>query len=560
MLSQVLMRSLKFYLNIMFSIATLNPLRFIDTSNINFGFDGNFAVDQVLSYQNPKCYCQKWQLSDTLRLQVLSDFVPTDLLIKDLYSDLTVASVAWAEKPTIIIDQTFKVYELEYQFITLPEGKYYTQFSYEDENEVEHLLISEPIYIAQVQENTLLLQYKNSINDFDVIFDTGIVFNFRVESAIKDYTPGNNRAIYNDQNVNPTLLSATPFRKFKFYLGFQYGIPEWVFDKVNWIQSVDQVKYNNVFYQIVEGSDYETSSNPDNSFMGGSIEVHPTNNNFNRYQTDPSGEDDGDLIYVMGRRSDYFNISDNFTVPGVFKAESLLEQIKVTKRGPAGDLTFKVGTTAGGDEIGEFVIDNSKWIQTVPFLFSGTTTLYVTGLDGADMDIDISFLYLQTDAPPIDLGSIVPAPVIELGKNSVMIYEETIPGELEADFDLSTGLGKANTTYSGWAICDGRNGTEDRSGVVPVGADLRRQPGDPGYDADFVTVGSRGGAKTHTLTVPELPAHDHQTDMKPNIAGSGGSRGAQGPMGSGLTNTTGQNMPHNNMQPYLVSLWIKKIA
>lgn len=533
----------------MFNIAILNPLRFIDTSDINSSFDGNFAIDQVLSYQNPKCYFQKWQISDVLKLQVLSDFVPSDLVFREVSTNMAEATVSWIEKPAVIVDQTFKVYELDFEFIGLDPGKYYAEFSYTDEDDNEHVLISEPMHVALAQENTLLLQYKNSVNDFDTIFDTGIVFNFRVESAIKDFTPGNNRAIYNDQRANPTLLSAVPYRKFKFYIGFQYGLPAWVVDKVNFIQSVDQVKYNNIYYQIVEGAEFEIETNENNSFAGGSIEVQPTNNNFNRYSTIPS-EDGDNIFYNMGRRSDHFNIGDNFNVPGVFKSASLLEQILVTKRGPAGTLTITFGTTPGGSEIGIFDVDDSKFIQTGPYWFTGTTTVYVTGLDVADVDIDIQFLYLQTDAPPIDLGNLPgPAPVINLGKNATIPYIETMPGEFDLDFDIETGLGRANTKWVGWAMADGRNGTTNISGKTLVGVDLT--------DANLNEPKKVFGAKTHTLSEAELPVVDLLG------YGVGGVDNNQWGGGLGYDRPTPKDKPvssfgggnaHNNMQPSL-AIW-----
>lgn len=120
------------------------------------------------------------------------------------------------------------------------------------------------------------------------------------------------------------------------------------------------------------------------------------------------------------------------------------------------------------------------------------------------------------------------------------------------------------------------------TGRVPVGID--------GGQAEFDSVEETGGAKTHTLSVAEMPSHNHggatgTTDVQtyrnyPSIL-EGGAGAAFGLIGGGAfydrclvtdsgtpytgphTHTIpsqGNNAAHNNLQPYIVCYMFKRTA
>lgn len=96
-------------------------------------------------------------------------------------------------------------------------------------------------------------------------------------------------------------------------------------------------------------------------------------------------------------------------------------------------------------------------------------------------------------------------------------------------------------------------------GKVPVGINSN--------DSDFNTIGKTGGEKTHKLIINEMPSHLHTMYLSgsstPNRqAVNWSNQGYQ--EFSGITkandNISGGNQPHNNLQPYEVMAFWKRIA
>lgn len=82
-------------------------------------------------------------------------------------------------------------------------------------------------------------------------------------------------------------------------------------------------------------------------------------------------------------------------------------------------------------------------------------------------------------------------------------------------------------------------------------------------DSDFKTVKKTGGEKTHTLTINEMPSHNHSVKYASNDTGFGDNYFTAGKKGNYNTsnvpiNYTGGSQPHNNLQPYITCyIWIR---
>lgn len=79
-------------------------------------------------------------------------------------------------------------------------------------------------------------------------------------------------------------------------------------------------------------------------------------------------------------------------------------------------------------------------------------------------------------------------------------------------------------------------------------------------DVNFDTAGKTGGEKRHTLSVAEMPSHNHAFEYN---SGGGGTGFWSISVGEGIRSTTytiptGGNQPHNNLQPYITCyMWIR---
>jgi hypothetical protein len=190
--------------------------------------------------------------------------------------------------------------------------------------------------------------------------------------------------------------------------------------------------------------------------------------------------------------------------------------------------------------------------KSTAIVSDGTNATFNTGITAAKIKTligltDSSAITTNTDSE----GEVTP--VLATGVTAVEVWGLVKSAALDSIYPVGaiyTAItsGSPATVFGGTWVSFGQ-------GRVLVGHDDAADP-----DTDFVAPSGDGssvllgGAKTHTLSVDEIPSHTHGISNFEDPTGTGSNGSANGASSFSTVNTdaTGGGGAHNNLQPYVV--------
>ena len=136
-------------------------------------------------------------------------------------------------------------------------------------------------------------------------------------------------------------------------------------------------------------------------------------------------------------------------------------------------------------------------------------------------------------------------------------------------FTIVAFAGLATAIPSGWAFCDGTNGTPDLRARFIVGTTNGTSPDGNDRVGTNIAPGSIGGERNHILSVAEMPAHTHGIPAHDAFTGASisdprknnnfNSTNPADLGGTDITYATGGGLAHNTVPPYYALAYIMKL-
>lgn len=281
------------------TIPLLNPLNIVDRERVlpegyNFKhFDAWMSYEQILPYEQGKCYAQKWQNSDIIVCQFKASFDPINVKIFD-----STGKEILSQQFQVVANLNGNYYlQTQISLNTLDEGYYYVVF-YCGADPVQKILDAEIIHVKQYHPGTILLKYSNSFNN-NIFWESVTEMMFRIDGVVKYDKPVSTRTIYTDQPGSAKTVKGSSARKFKLFMGNQVGMPDWYADKVDEIFDQTDVTIDGKGFSAAGGSEMNPNRIERYAWAQWNMDILETNNSREkRFESNGLQEDNVALSYT----------------------------------------------------------------------------------------------------------------------------------------------------------------------------------------------------------------------------------------------------------------------
>ena len=312
----------------------------------------------------------------------------------------TIAGNNWNGEPLKYVQYKFKPWDrlgnMEGFFqlevvATFPDGQRYNY-------------LSEWLDVKMTHPNTVLIEYFNSTNDYDVYFSANPTLQLRLPAYRRMSTPQFEDVNYRDQNVNLKLLSSRSYRMFDFFIGYNGGISDFHVDKVRFATQCDTLKIDDKRYIKSDSGEFSVTPIPNYPLYKLEMQIEE----YNPKEAGTFFQDNG--LFIVSTGSFPYAITDIILTDGTTDFDFL----DVTYVGAAAELLNEADETELLSRLNDALITFS--------------------LSGSFVKVD-SAIYFQKDAETLTKDSIV------VCRKVLIIDFATTPIDTTQHFAIQQGLG-----------------------------------------------------------------------------------------------------------------------
>lgn len=251
--------------------------------------DTDWHRNRIGDYSMQQPYFQKWQTNDFFDVQFITKGLSADMRIVDK-NGATVDTITLNITATAALVTPYQLYEGTVDCGTLTAGETYWLVATFGAGPGEKSFISEPFVVADNWPNTVLIQYSNDVNQPDLIWQSGYVGKIRVEGFIQNFKPGGRVSQYEDQLMDVVMLDGQPTRGYELLLGGDFGLPDWLSDKLNRILMLDNLTIDGFAYSPDKDAKLEPIETPGSPYVFWTIGIKEASNKAG-IAIDATGED-----------------------------------------------------------------------------------------------------------------------------------------------------------------------------------------------------------------------------------------------------------------------------